>query len=385
MIRSFYATGGATPQLMPGSKKGDGNVLRARMSPRDVVRDPQLTAELERSSSTGSWAVDMDTGAVQWSDEMHRLYGTDLASFIPTSESVSARIHPEDLGRLTAEAEAWRSAPAPFAFVHRLIRPNGEIRHVEARGWIRAGRPGEPNVAVGTAHDITERVEAEAERERQAARHLGLLKDLASAEERERRRIAADIHDDSIQAFEALNLRLEGVSAQIPDAGASTALESLRQELRGATTRLRTLMFELMPPAEGLGLCEAVRSYCQRAFIGQGIDWELTCEAETIEEGWTPLVLRLIQELVRNIVRHAHATRAWVSVRASNEDLSLAVVDDGRGLETQHEKQGHAGLRLIAERVMAVGGTVHVGQAESGKGTAVQILLPRGGLGAGNG
>jgi PAS domain S-box-containing protein len=355
------------------------------MSPQGVVRDPQLAAELERSSSTGSWAVDLDTHDVQWSDEMHRIYGTDPASFIPSSESVAARIHPEDLGRLTAQAEVWRSAPAPFAFVHRLIRPDGEIRHVETRGWIRPGGPGESDLAVGTAHDITERVAAEAERERQAAMHLSLLKDLAFAEERERRRIAGDIHDDAIQAFEALCLRLEGVSAQTPDDSVSAALDGLRQELRGATTRLRTLMFELMPPAEGVGLCEAVRSYCQRAFIGQDIEWELTCEAEAVEEGWTPLVLRLIQELIRNIVKHAHATRAWVSVRASGEDLSLAVIDDGKGLEQPGEKQGHAGLRLVADRVMAVGGTVQLGQAESGKGTAVRILLPRGGLEAAHG
>jgi PAS domain S-box-containing protein len=385
MIRSFLATGGATPHLMQESKKGDGSVPRARTAPRGVVGDPQLTAELERSSSTGSWAVEVDTGIVQWSDEMHRIYGTDPASFVPTSESVTARIHPEDVGRIAAQAEVWRSNPAPFAFVHRLVRPDGEIRHVEARGWIRAGTPGEPNVAIGTAHDITERVEAEAERERQTAMHLSLLKDLAFAEERERRRIAGDIHDDSIQAFEALSLRLEGVSAQIPDTGVSTALEGLRQELRGATTRLRTLMFELMPPAEGLGLCEAVRSYCQRAFVGQDIDWEITCDAETVEEGWTPLVLRLIQELVRNVVKHARATHAWVSVKVSSEYLSLAVIDDGKGLESGEEKHGHAGLRLIADRVMAVGGTVQFGKAESGKGTAVQILLPRGGLGPSDG
>jgi PAS domain S-box-containing protein len=380
-IRAVLPTGGATPHLMQGSKKGDGNVPRARMS-RDVLRDPRLTDELERSSSTGSWSVDMDTGAVQWSDEMHRIYGTDPTSFTPTFESVSARIHPEDLRRVATEAEAWRHAPTPFAFVHRLIRPDGEIRHVEARGWIRVGSPGEPDMAVGTAHDITERVEADAEHERQAARHLRLL---AFAEERERRRIAADIHDDSIQAFEALSLRLEGISGQASDEGVSAALEDLRQELRAATTRLRTLMFELMPPAEGLDICEAVRSYCQRAFVGQDIGWELTCEAEAVEDEWTPLVLRLIHELVRNIVKHANATHAWVSVRASKEDLSLAVIDDGKGLESQGEKQGHVGLKLIADRVRSVGGTVQFGRPEAGRGTAVRILLPRGGLGLGNG
>jgi PAS domain S-box-containing protein len=360
-------------------------VPRARISPRGLVRDPQLTDELERASNTGSWAVDMDTGDVQWSDEMHRIYGTDPAAFVPTSESVAARIHPEDLGRITAQAEAWRNAPAPFAFVHRLIRPDGEIRHVEARGWIRAGSPGEPHLSVGTAHDITERVQADAERERQAARHLSLLKDLAFAEERERRRIAADIHDDSIQAFEALSLRLEGIADQTFDESISSALEGLRHELRSATTRLRTLMFELTPPSEGVGLCEAILTYCEGAFAGQGIDWELTCEADQVDVGWTPLVLRLIQELVRNIVRHAHAGRAWVSVRASDEDLSLSVIDDGSGIETQQEKQGHAGLRLISDRVMAVGGTVQFGRPEAGRGTAVRILLPRGGLGVGNG
>ncbi|HEX4437927.1 MAG TPA: PAS domain-containing protein [Solirubrobacteraceae bacterium] len=370
---------------MQGSEKGDESEPRALMPPHGVIRDPQLAAELERSSSTGSWAVDLATGDAQWSDEMHRIYGTDPSSFVPDSESVSARIHPDDRDRIVAQGEVWRAAPAPFAFVHRVVRPDGDVRHVEARGWIRPGSPGEDDVAVGTAHDITERVEAEAERERQAARHLSLLKDLAFAEERERRRIAGDIHDDSIQAFEALCLRLEGVSAQVPDVDVSTALEGLRQELRAATTRLRTLMFELMPPADGLGLCETIRAYCQRAFIGQDIDWELTCDADEVEEEWTSLVLRLIQELVRNIVQHAHATRAWVSVRTSKEDLSLAVIDDGEGLERQVEKSGHAGMRLIADRVKAVGGTVQFGRPESGRGTAVRILLPRDGLGAGNG
>jgi PAS domain S-box-containing protein len=385
MARSFHARGGASSQLMPESTKGDESVRRARISPHDVASDPQLAAELERSSSTGSWAVDVDTGDVQWSDEMHRIYGTDPASFTPTPEAVAARIHPEDLERITAQAEVWRNAPGPFAFAHRVIRPDGEIRHVEARGWIRPGGPGEPDLAMGTAHDITERVEAQTERERHAATHLILLKDLAFAEERERRRIAGDIHDDAIQAFEALSLRLEGIAAQTPDDSVAATLDGLRQELRGATTRLRTLMFELMPPADGVGLCEAVRSYCQRAFAGQDIDWELSCEAETVEGGWTPLVLRLIQELVRNVVKHAHATHAWVSVKASSGDLSLAVVDDGKGFEQRQEKQGHVGLRLIADRVKAVGGTVQLGQAESGKGTAVEILLPRRRLEVGNG
>jgi PAS domain S-box-containing protein len=369
---------------MPEFEKGDESVPRARSSPQGIVRDPQLTAELERSSSTGSWAVNVETGAVQWSDEMHRIYGTDPASFIPTPESVAARIHPEDLGRIAAQGETWRNAPTPFAFAHRLIRPGGEIRHVEARGWIRPGAPGEPDLAVGTAHDITERIVADAERERLAATHLGLLKDLVFAEERERRRIAADIHDDSIQAFEALSLRLERVSAQTADDGVVTALDGLREELRAATTRLRTLMFELMPPAEGLSQCDAVRSYCRRAFVGKDIDWELTCDAE-VEEGWTPLVLRLIQELIRNVIKHAQATRAWISVRASEENLSLTVTDNGKGLVGREETQGHAGLRLIAERVMSVGGTVEFGRPESGRGTIVQILLPRRGLEAGRG
>lgn len=253
---------------------------------------------------------------------------------------------------------------------------------LRARG-LPQDETGEPDMAVGAAHDIAERVEAE--RERHAARRLRLLKELAFAEERERRRIAGDIHDDSIQAFEALNLRLEGLAAQVSDVGVSTALEDLRQELRAATTRLRTLMFELMPPAAGAGLCDAVRSYCDRAFAGQEIEWELSCEAEAVEEGWTPLVLRLLQELVRNVIKHARATHAWVSVRASEEDLSLAVIDDGRGLGSPPERHGHAGLRLIADRVSAVGGTVQFGAAESGAGTAVRILLPRGGRGVENG
>ncbi len=333
-----------------------------------------LPAELRRTSITGSWAVDLEDGKLRWSPEMHLIYGTDPQTFIPTAARVAELLHPDDVEDLAVIADGWRSRPAPFAFVHRVIRPDGGVRTIEARGWVTRSPEGDTDWAVGTAHDVTDIVRDAEERDRLVLGQLELLRELVAAEERERHRIAGEIHDDTIQAFEAVSLTFADA---IADRDGNESLKHLAEELDRATTRLRTMMFELMPVSAETGLAEALEAYCTHAFADSGVDWEVQCRAEAVGTGWNVLIFRLLHEAIRNVLRHAQASRVMVEVLSSEAGATLLVEDDGVGFSGLAEPT-HAGLRLMAERVDAAGGSLSIGPRSDGTGTTVRIDLPPG-------
>jgi PAS domain S-box-containing protein len=141
---------------------------RDRSDAEDKLRRIEsYLAEAQRLSHTGSWAYDPATQkALYWSDEMFRICGFDSQQGPPTSEMFLERVHPEDRERVD---EAMRKAAAEkteYQVEHRIILPNGTIRHTRARGHPVLNRSGNVVQFVGSAVDITDLKRAEQERER---------------------------------------------------------------------------------------------------------------------------------------------------------------------------------------------------------------------------
>jgi PAS domain S-box-containing protein len=345
-----------------------------------VVIDAALLAELEASTNTGTWAVSLIDDRVEWSEGMYRIYGTDPESFRPTPAAVSALLHRDDLDRLIAQTQSWQAGSGPFAFVHRVVRPDGAVRMVEARGWVVFDQAGEPEWALGTAQDITEAVAEADERVRLHSRRLTTLEELSSAEERERARIAGDIHDDTIQALDAVSLELERTLSGMPQDAARASVERCYRDVRSATERLRRLMFSMMSPPAGLNLPEAAEWFCATALgrIGIAYEVEVAEGLGRIGEQRVILAYRLLQEAVRNVVKHAKASRVLVTIaRGPDEELIVRVLDDGIGTGGAGVVgTSHAGLRLIRERAAAAGGEAHIGPGLDGRGMSVEFTIP---------
>ena len=96
----------------------------------------------EAQAHVGRWLWDVGTGAVQWSDELHRIHGVDPLEFAGTFEAHLGCIHPDDRGRVQDEMEAAVRSGQAFEDEYRVVRPDGDVRQVYARGepTMRAGR-----------------------------------------------------------------------------------------------------------------------------------------------------------------------------------------------------------------------------------------------------
>jgi PAS domain S-box-containing protein len=132
-------------------------------------------AEAQRLAHVGSWEWDVASNNIAWSDELYRLFGVERSEFSATYEGYLTHVHPEDRELAERTIREGLDSRGEFAFEHRVIRAGGEIVWVHGRGCVYRDDAGKAVRMAGTAHEITDRKQAEDARlrlvEAQAARH----------------------------------------------------------------------------------------------------------------------------------------------------------------------------------------------------------------------
>ncbi len=124
-----------------------------------VERERQLR-EAQSLAGVGNWAADLATNSLFWSDEIYRIFGHEPGSFAPSVEAFRAAVHPDDRARVRdSEKRAERSGRHDV--VHRIVRPDGTVRHVHELAQAEVDTAGHLLRLAGTVQDITEHVQAE--------------------------------------------------------------------------------------------------------------------------------------------------------------------------------------------------------------------------------
>jgi PAS domain S-box-containing protein len=212
-----------------------------------------------------------------------------------------------------------------------------------------------------------------------------LLTHLVTAQEEERSRIAADVHDDSLQALAAVKMRLEMLIASLDDEQRAR-LELVEQDLDAASNRLRRLLFQLRPSALDHGtLGEAIEQ-----LLAESVEAETTAHvydnlAASPDGDAKAVVYRIVQEAVANAVKHARAATIEVHLDDHDGGLLVSVRDDGVGFDYVHacrsQLPGHLGLSTMRQRADIAGGWLSV-DTRPGSGTVVGFWVPLGGRAA---
>ena len=227
--------------------------------------------------------------------------------------------------------------------------------------------------------DITERLAATA-LQRSLSERRAVLEHLVSAGEEERQRIAADIHDDSIQAMTAAGVRLQLLRREIDDPEQIALLADLQATIELSISRLRHLLFELRPPAlDREGLVAALRMYLDESRDKAVTAYRLTDELrrQPGEEARMTLY-RVAQEALTNVRKHAYAKGADILVGERDSGFVVRIADDGVGFEPDRTVvPGHLGLAAMRERIELAGGTIRIDSAP-GTGTIVECWIPTG-------
>ena len=205
---------------------------------------------------------------------------------------------------------------------------------------------------------------------------------LLEAQEEERVRIAADLHDDTIQAMTAALLRLDSVQRVLtPGDQAHARVARARDTLAEAIERTRKLTFDLRPQLlEAEGLTAAISDLAHHAANHGGFELELDLGLARYSDVIESLVFRTIHEALINIQRHANAERVCIEIRDVDGLISGTIADDGSGFDVASARARarathHFGLDNSAERLRLAGGNLTL-LSTPGEGTRVTFALP---------
>jgi signal transduction histidine kinase len=206
---------------------------------------------------------------------------------------------------------------------------------------------------------------------------------IIEAQESERARLAQEIHDGPAQALSNAIFQVEFIERVIGKDPhlAESELHFLRQLLRRELGDVRSFITQLRPPVlDELGLDGAIGAAVEhlRALTGIAITTDITAPSDTLGDTQQTVVLRVVQEALQNVRKHASASTVWVVARAEDRNWVLEVRDDGRGFDAGTVAGGgrrNFGLQFMRERAELIGARLDV-RSRSDGGTVVRLAIP---------
>ena len=198
------------------------------------------------------------------------------------------------------------------------------------------------------------------------------------ASDRERRRIAGDLHDGPVQELAGLSMRLSAAAEGADDPQQREVLEETAGAVRGSVRTLRSAIVGVYPPnLQSAGLGPALADLTAR-LPSEGLEVSLDiADPAGYGEVVDQLLFRACQEALRNVEKHAGATHVGVLVRREGATVVLEVSDNGRGIPSERtpSAEGHLGLQIVEDLVRDAGGSVRVAAGER-VGTVVRVEVP---------
>ncbi|MEN9575242.1 MAG: hypothetical protein RL514_3097 [Verrucomicrobiota bacterium] len=314
-----------------------------------------LLATAQQIAHLGGYEIELTTPPkARWSNELFRILGVEPGALEPLSDDFFNRhVHPDDRDLVRTTIEAGIRDARGWQFEYRIIRPDGEVRHVQSASQLVVNG-GRTHKIVGTMLDITERRRLEQE--------------IINISEQEQRRIGQDLHDGICQQLAGIELMSQVLAqALAPKAKKHSAQAGqIAAHVRETIVQTRMLAHGLCPVVlESEGLMSALQELAQATTQMFGVNCAFRCAHPVpVHDHQTGTHLyRIAQEAVANALKHGKATHIEIGLAAQPNRVFLAVKDNGCGLPTPPPRTG-AGLRIMQYRAGMIGGSVVVQRGE---------------------
>ena len=204
------------------------------------------------------------------------------------------------------------------------------------------------------------------------------MQQVSQAQEDERKRIARELHDDTVQALVVISRQLDDLASGTSDISA----DDIREEVRKVTRDIRQFSHQLRPSIlDDLGLIPALKWLATQLDKNYGITvkTKVTGEQRPLPAESELMLFRIVQEALTNVRKHSRATEVTVTIDFSGETVTVVIEDNGRGFNVPDSvedltKRGKLGLVGIQERAQLLGGTVTI-ESRRGKGTRLTIAI----------
>jgi two-component system NarL family sensor kinase len=213
------------------------------------------------------------------------------------------------------------------------------------------------------------------------ARMSRLLGAAIGAQEQERRRIAAEIHDGFLQDLSGMFLKIERTRTLLQRGQVDEAIEitqGVQNDIRDQVKGIRDFIFEVRPPSlDQIGLAPTMEAMLDRIASDNALKGHFSSDLgpDRLEESIETILYRTAQEALRNVAKHAGARDVYVRLDRKDSRVVLEIEDNGAGFDTSSKKKGHFGLDTMRERIELAGGDFHVMPRPDG-GTILSAILP---------
>jgi len=312
-------------------------ILRRRKAEAHLKQSEERLNFAAASAGLGLWHYDVASNRLWCSEHCRSLFGA--APHGPLSAAMLvAKVHAEDRHFAALSMRAvTHGVLAGGVREFRVVRPNGELRWVQVLGQRAVGDAGTPIRVSGIFRDITAYKQAQLEAKE-------LSKRVLSIQDEERQRIARELHDSTAQHLAAISLNLLALQgAKGPKA--ATLCSEMQSLLDQAMNEVRSFSYLLYPQELANGdLVATLARYIQGFSKRTGLDVTLRTSniGDELPDTLQQSLLRIIQESLANVHRHAAASRATVNLKRLANRLHVVITDDGRGLN--RKKQGNGGV-----------------------------------------
>jgi PAS domain S-box-containing protein len=396
----FLYDGDGAPLRMVGVNVNVDVTERVRAE-EERRRSETLLREMERIARIGSWEWDLATGALWWSDELYSIYGVDRAHGPLTFARFAELLHPEDRPMVQLAVQQALRDGQPFAFDHRVVRPDGTVRYLHGRGRVFLDPAGRPVRMVGSGQDITERKHAE--------EAVLRAKEEAEAANRAKSDFLAVMSHELRTPLNAIGGYAElielGVRGPVTDAqrqdlhriqqSQKHLLRLINEVLSYARMEAGAASFDLaeVNVAERVGAAEAM-VLPQASARGLVLE-RCACPPELVARVDPERLQQILLNLLSNATKFtAPGGRVGIRVDAAGDRVAIRVWDTGMGIPAEklqsvfepfvqvgrglNNPMDGVGLGLAISRDLARGmGGDLVAESEPGGGSTFILTLPR--------
>lgn len=331
---------------------------------------------ITNASSEGIWEWNIKTGRIYRNMALQNMVGFTLESTQDLSWWFQ-RVHPEDKTAIEEQVNnVLNLKRQSWEMEYRFLCADNTYKAVYDRGFIIYEND-QPARMIGSLQDLTEVKELEQRlTQEKLDRHKKIAEAIIQAEERERTNLGHELHDNVNQVLTTARLYLDMVTTS--DQKGTAIVEKTKEFIHNAINEIRCISKEMvLPNLKDKPLTENIRELLDDLKATGLYDISFlhkATEQAELAEGKKIALFRILQEQLKNIIKHSGARHIMINLCVSGRQITLTIKDDGIGFDTGKKRTG-IGLSNIYNRVQLYKGAVQLTTAP-GKGCLLEISLP---------
>ncbi len=360
------------------------DVTEKRKNERRLVQQKTMLAQAEELAHLGSWEYNIKTNMLHWSEELYKIFGVSEMEHTPSLDALEKILHPDYRDRILKNLKNFIAKGETLSQYEKIVRPDGEIRHLQTNAIKRKDENGEVTKIIGATLDVTDLRKMEEELLYSQKQLRALTEKLQLSREDERKFLAREIHDEFGQLLTALKMDVDLMIDDLENNNPKTDLmimnlKAIESLIIKAITSVQNIATMLRPDVlDHLDLVSALE--WQLKEFEKRFKINTSMRKEVIEQNFddkTRLGLfRIFQEGLTNVARHSNATEVKVDLIINNSIFELKIVDNGIGISQDNlDSLKSIGIIGMRERIILLDGEIDIKNHEAG-GVELHLKMP---------